>query len=67
MEGLIGKKSLSFPIEPGPHRVHMTYENVAVPLLNGLISPSLIIPLKSWFRMEPLHPPISRMKVIRNP
>ena len=31
MEGLIGKKSLSFPIEPGPHRVHMTYENVAVP------------------------------------
>lgn len=25
------EKSLSFPIEPGPHRVHMTYENVAVP------------------------------------
>ena len=29
--GTYREKSLSFPIEPGPHRVHMTYENVAVP------------------------------------
>lgn len=29
--GSYREKSLSFPIEPGPHRVHMTYENVAVP------------------------------------
>lgn len=64
--GSYREKSLSFPIEPGPHRVHMTYENVAVPpewTNLAILNYSIEVMVSDGTSSSSYQ----RMKVIRNP